>query len=100
MEDIVRLGGDTDSAGALVGALSGAECGAKALPSEWLDGFCDWPRSKAWMRGLAESLGEMEKGKSPGPKAFFWPAILPRNLFFLVVVLGHGFRRMFPPYGN
>lgn len=25
-------------------------------------------------------------------------AILPRNLFFLIVVLFHGFRRLLPPY--
>ena len=28
----------------------------------------------------------------------FWPGLIPRNLFFLSVVLAHGFRRLLPPY--
>jgi ADP-ribosylglycohydrolase len=28
----------------------------------------------------------------------FWPGVLPRNLLFLTIVLGHGFRRLLPPY--
>jgi hypothetical protein len=37
---------------------------------------------------------------SPGgtPVRWFWPGILPRNLFFLTVVVIHGFRRLLPPY--
>jgi len=29
---------------------------------------------------------------------YFWPAVLPRNLLFLIVVLLHGLRRLAPPY--
>ena len=32
------------------------------------------------------------------PPACFWPGILPRNLLFFLIVLAHGFRRIFPPY--
>jgi len=33
------------------------------------------------------------------PVRYFWPGIAVRNLFFLAVVLAHGFRRLAPPYG-
>ena len=28
----------------------------------------------------------------------FWPMLPLRNLFFLMIVLSHGVRRLFPPY--
>jgi hypothetical protein len=36
----------------------------------------------------------------PTRVSFRFPVLvrLPRNLFFLIVVLCHGFRRVFPPY--
>jgi ADP-ribosyl-[dinitrogen reductase] hydrolase len=33
-----------------------------------------------------------------GAVRYCWPAVLPRNLLFLTVVLVHGFRRLAPPY--
>lgn len=106
VEDIILLGGDADSTGAIVGGLAGASSGAGAIPAEWLDGIVDWPRSVRWMRRLAARLaarfgdGEPPPAGAPpeGPLPIFWPAILPRNLFFLAVALAHGFRRMLPPY--
>jgi hypothetical protein len=29
---------------------------------------------------------------------YFWPAVIPRNLILLLVVLLHGLRRLLPPY--
>ncbi|MFO0756207.1 MAG: ADP-ribosylglycohydrolase family protein [Byssovorax sp.] len=102
MEAIVRMGGDTDSTGAIVGGLSGATVGAGAIPGEWIEGLCDWPRSVDWMRRVAERLCETfpERGPSAqnGLAPLFWPALVPRNLLFLVVVLAHGLRRLAPPY--
>jgi hypothetical protein len=34
--DVVNLGGDADSAGAILGALAGLAYGAAALPDRWL----------------------------------------------------------------
>jgi hypothetical protein len=34
--DVVNLGGDADSAGAILGALAGAHYGAHAIPERWL----------------------------------------------------------------
>jgi ADP-ribosylglycohydrolase len=34
--EVINLGGDTDSAGAILGALAGAHYGARAIPQRWL----------------------------------------------------------------
>jgi ADP-ribosylglycohydrolase len=102
VEEVVALGGDADSTGAVVGGIAGATLGAGGIPAEWLTGLLEWPRSVAWMRRLAERLArQFPHGGSParpGPLPLFWPGLVPRNLFFLSVVLAHGFRRLLPPY--
>ncbi len=37
--DVVNLGGDADSAGAILGAMAGAHYGVEAIPSRWLVGL-------------------------------------------------------------
>lgn len=97
--EVISLGGDTDSTGAVAGALAGAAIGIEGIPERWIKGIAEWPRSTEWMSRLAVRMADMASGKnSPGPEPLLWPGILPRNLFFLVVVLFHGFRRLFPPY--
>jgi len=105
IEDIILLGGDADSTGAIVGALVGATAGASAIPPSWLNGIKDWPRSVTWMKKLGARLAvvfdsdkPLDPNASPGPMSLFWPAIPARNMLFLVVALAHGFRRMLPPY--
>jgi ADP-ribosylglycohydrolase len=93
VEELIALGGDADTTGAIAGALAGASCGASAIPPEWLR-LCEWPRSVGWMRSLARRLAAT--GQRPVP--LFWPALWPRNLLFLAVVLAHLLRRLFPPY--
>jgi len=96
VEEVIALGGDTDTTGAITGALAGATCGVAAIPKEWLKGLWEWPRSVAWMRSLAESLASPEADRNAPP--LFWLALGPRNALFLVVVLLHAFRRLLPPY--
>ena len=38
VEDVIRLGDDADTNGAVAGALLGARFGAGGIPSEWLRG--------------------------------------------------------------
>jgi ADP-ribosylglycohydrolase len=97
VEEVILLGGDADTTGAITGAIAGATHGAAAIPHEWLR-LCEWPRGVTWMRGLAARLDRLLAGQRPGPLRLFWPALLPRNLFFLAVVLGHIVRRLLPPY--
>jgi ADP-ribosylglycohydrolase len=102
VEEVILLGGDTDSTGAIVGGLAGACVGARGIPTEWLAGLAEWPRSVSWLERLAGRLAEQYPtegaARGPGPQPLFWPGLLPRNLALLAVVLVHGFRRLLPPY--
>ena len=99
LRSVLECGGDTDTVGAIVGALAGAEVGKDGIPSQWLDRIVEWPRSVRWLQLLGESLGSVCKAER-GERAprYFWPGILLRNLLFLAVVLVHGLRRILPPY--
>jgi ADP-ribosylglycohydrolase len=103
VESAVRLGGDTDTVAALVGALAGASQGPSGIPSDWLRGLCEWPRTIAWLERLAARLarrfGEpLSAEPSLGPEPLYWPALVPRSALFAGIVLAHGFRRLLPPY--
>jgi ADP-ribosyl-[dinitrogen reductase] hydrolase len=92
-------GGDTDTVGAIVGALAGATVGSNGIPDKWLRGIVDWPRSISLLRKVADRLDRQRaEGHALGPVSYPWPAVLPRNVLFLSVVLAHGFRRLLPPY--
>lgn len=96
---VLDSGGDTDTTGAIVGALAGATVGEAGIPAEWQAGIADWPRSLPLLRTLADRLTTvMATGQAVAPVGYFWPAIPLRNLVFLLIVLAHGFRRLLPPY--
>lgn len=90
----IRCGGDTDTVAAIAGALAGCDVGVAGIPAEWRMNLTDWPRSPWHLSQLAEELAQPD-GQ---PIGWCWPGVLPRNLFFLAVVLCHGFRRLLPPY--
>jgi len=94
LSSVYNCGGDTDTVGAIAGALAGAVVGERGIPGDWIDGICDWPRSVSLIRGVADRLAQGDGG----PVRYLWPATLPRNLIFLVMVLLHGLRRLLPPY--
>jgi ADP-ribosyl-[dinitrogen reductase] hydrolase len=91
--DVVMLGGDSDTTGAIVGALAGASTGESGIPTEWL-AISDFPRSIGWIRKLAARLAERS-----GPLPLWWPAVPIRNALFTAIVLVTGLRRLLPPYG-
>lgn len=92
---IFNCGGDTDTTGAIVGALAGSVTGYNGIPDNWIDKIIDYPRSINLLKKLSCNLSE-RKSKIV---SYCTPAVVPRNLFFLVVILLHGFKRLFPPYG-
>jgi len=74
--------------------------GGEGIPEEWLDRLIEWPRSTRWMERLAAQLdATMQTGVATRPIRLPVYGVIPRNLFFLVVVLLHGARRVLPPYG-
>ncbi len=52
----VSLGGDSDTIGAMTGALSGAYYGEEAIPAEWLERLEDGVKGRRYIRQLAEEL--------------------------------------------
>jgi ADP-ribosylglycohydrolase len=95
----LNCGGDTDTVGAITGALAGVSVGAERLPKEWIDGICEWPRGIRFLVNVADRLAECSSSNHRcHPVKYFWPAIIPRNLFFLTIVILHGLRRLLPPY--
>ena len=96
---ILDCGGDTDTVGAIAGALAGATVEETGIPEAWRTGVADWPRSLPMLGMLADRLAASAFTHQPAaPVRYFWPAILVRNLLFLLIVLAHGFRRLLPPY--
>jgi ADP-ribosylglycohydrolase len=99
LESLLNCGGDTDTVAAIAGGLVGAVCGEAGIPREWLEGIREWPRGTGLLRRLAARLAECaQSGQAGTPLAYFWPALIPRNALFLLIVLGHGLRRGLPPY--
>jgi len=97
--EVVSCGGDSDSTAAIVGGILGCGLGKEGIPAEWLGGLCEWPRTVVWMECLAEQLHEVQvSGQHAKPLRLSPFGILARNIFFLGVVLTHGFRRLLPPY--
>jgi poly(ADP-ribose) glycohydrolase ARH3 len=52
----VRLGGDTDTIGAMCGAIAGAFHGASAIPPNWLDALENGAKGRDYARQLADEL--------------------------------------------
>lgn len=99
LTEVLNCGGDTDTTGAIVGALAGAVVGEAGIPPDWRGGVIDWPRSLSLLRALARRLSLAASARQAlAPVRYFWPAIPLRNLVFLLIVLIHGFRRLLPPY--
>jgi len=99
LQEILCAGGDTDTSGAILGAILGARVGKDGIPEEWRTRIIEWPRTITWMEQmghcLAASLGGEVRTECPG---YFVPGVVLRNLVFLMVVLFHGLRRIVPPY--
>jgi len=97
VESVIRLGGDTDTHAALVGALCGISAGVEAIPPEWQGCVINWPRTMDSVQQLACDLDANRDGRIE-PRRVLWPAVVVRNLLMLMIVLAHGFRRLLPPY--
>ena len=99
LQSVIECGGDTDTTGAIVGALAGAAGGVSAIPPEWVAGLAEYPRGVSFLNELGRQLEIASVSPELArPVRYFWPAVVPRNLLFLLVVLMHGFRRLLPPY--
>lgn len=99
VESAVCLGGDSDTVGAIVGALAGVELGPEGIPAEWLEGLREWPATVEWMTTLGRSLAASRGSARPvNPPELSALLVLARNVLFAAIVLAHGLRRLLPPY--
>jgi ADP-ribosylglycohydrolase len=94
LTSLLNCGGDTDTTGAIVGALAGSVTGEQGIPASWINAILEYPRSVGFLRRLADNL----TARSNKAIFYFAPAVLVRNVFFFIIVLLHGFRRLLPPY--
>ncbi len=99
VRSVIGCGGDADTTGAIIGALAGATVGLSGIPPKWVEGVVDWPRGIDLCKRISTELAAAAISESSRPSIwYFRPAIIPRNLFFIFVVLYHGLRRLLPPY--
>lgn len=97
--EIVSCGGDTDSTAAILGGIIGSRLGRSGIPHEWLGALWEWPRSVHWMQKLGQRLAGVLARSTPQPALPLpFAGVVLRNFVFLLIVLGHGFRRLLPPY--
>ena len=54
LTEVINLGGDTDTAGAILGALAGAYYGIGQIPRRWLDGL----QNRAGIDARASALAQ------------------------------------------
>lgn len=96
---VLALGGDTDTVGAITGALAGAVTGASGIPARWTSGIVDWPNGVRLLNRLATALAKRTPQMEIQPLLKVrWLGTLVRNIFFLFIVILHVIRRAFPPY--
>ncbi len=101
VQEIINCGGDTDTTAAILGGIIGAYTGKEGIPPEFLNNLIEWPRTVSWMEDLGQRLAKtfaQRIGVEQKPIHVSVIAIFMRNIFFLIIVLVHGFRRLLPPY--
>ncbi len=96
---IIRCGGDSDTTAAMVGAIVGAGVGREGIPARWLNELVEWPRTVSWMDRLARGAAHAASNRrAQQARPLSIPGLCLRNAGFMVLVLAHGLRRLFPPY--
>lgn len=99
IKEIISVGGDTDTTAAILGSILGAKLGIEKIPQKWINNIVEWPYSIEYMQKLAIDLNSslnIENKVTYIEKPYIF--LFVRNIFFLIIVLFHGFRRLFPPY--
>lgn len=91
VQEMILCGGDADTTAAIVGGIVGARVGPEGIPRAWKNGLAEPVLNPDFFARLAKATADR--------KPFGHMLVNPlRNIKFLVIVLGHGFRRILPPY--
>lgn len=94
LKAVIACGGDSDTAGSILGGIIGARVGIAGIPEPLVQRLILWPRGMAKAKALAELS---ESGRTASVRVPAWQYVV-RNLWFDTVVLAHGLRRLGPPY--
>ena len=84
IEKTIKLGGDTDTVAAMVGGIIAAGTEPINAPTEW-NRIAGWPQPK-------DEASILAGARTP------YVRLLLANAIALPFILGHGFRRLLPPY--
>jgi len=95
LTESLDCGGDTDTLGAITGALAGVTTGEEGIPDEWSSNIVEWPRSISVLRKVADALAERPVGRRSAVR-YFRLGIVIRNSLFILIVMGHLFLRLIP----
>ena len=97
--EAIGCGGDTDTVASILGGIVGAAVGKAGIPPKMLTNLRDWPITTQYLESLGKTLCDVASGGEPqkSPRLPFSGTLL-RNIFFMIIVLLHGFRRLLPPY--
>lgn len=99
VREAILCGGDTDTVAAILGGITGAAVGRNDIPNDMIKNLWGWPITPQWMESLGTALvNVISEDKSIDVPGYNYLNSLFRNLYFLTIVLCHGFRRIFPPY--
>ncbi len=99
VREIIYLGGNTDTAAAIVGGIIGSAVGQAGISKKWQDNILDFPRSLNWIESLGERLAKTcEEGITQPALSLAFYLIPLRNFLFWAVILFHLFYRLIPPY--
>ncbi|MBV6624661.1 MAG: ADP-ribosylglycohydrolase family protein [Rivularia sp. (in: Bacteria)] len=97
--EIVACGGDTDTTAAILGGIIGAAVGKEGIPQVWLNNLWEYPRNIKWMESLGTRLAQVcQQNTNQSSLSLPIHGVFLRNILFLLIVIFHGFRRLFPPY--
>jgi len=92
---IISCGGDTDTVGAIAGALCALHPEAAPLPKDWLINLAEWPTSQKSIESSCQKISQGHRAKF-----FHWylaPLYALRNLRQLAVIFLHIALRCLPP---
>ena len=98
LQKLIEWGGDTDTTCAIFGGVVGIRYGQTVFDGI-AGAWCEPVLHPDYWQKLATQASQVQKTAQP-QKPLVWAniLILLRNVFFTMIVLAHGFRRLLPPY--
>ncbi len=90
---MLNCGGDTDTVGAITGALQALN---SEIPEEWSSGLCNYPISRDYHERLAVALDIGPDEITQQIPTFAWIALPFLNIVFLAIIVAHVCRRLIP----